>query len=79
MIASSPQTTLASDLDLERRIVNYLAARHVPGIRWVEVSVSHGIATLQGTVRSFHQKQLCYHSTRRVAGVVGVIDELSVE
>ena len=78
MFASNIPTGVLSDDDLERRVVSFLEARHVPGIRWIEVTAAHGIVRLTGTVRSFYQRQLCTHCVRRVAGVVDVIDDLTV-
>ncbi|HWA99484.1 MAG TPA: BON domain-containing protein [Pirellulales bacterium] len=66
------------DRDLERRIINYLTASHVPGARRLKVKASNGLVTLSGTLRSFYQKQLCCHVVRRVAGVVQLVDQLSV-
>ena len=68
----------AVDDDLERRIVNFLKERHIPGVRWIEVESSRGVVTLSGLVKTFYQKQLSVHCARRVAGVVQVIDEIKV-
>jgi osmotically-inducible protein OsmY len=68
----------ASDTDLERRVINFLKAKQIPGVRWIEVESTAGILTMTGTVRSFYQKQLCTHCARRVAGVIEVIDEIDV-
>ena len=67
-----------ADRDLERRIVNYLRRRHVPGLRQLDVKASNGTVTLRGHVRSFYEKQLSHHCCRRVAGVVKLIDAIDV-
>jgi osmotically-inducible protein OsmY len=68
----------SADRDLERRIMNYLAARHVPGLRHLEVEAEGGTVTLRGTVSSFYEKQLSQQCCRRVAGVVKLIDAVDV-
>lgn len=67
-----------ADRDLERRITNYLARRHLPGLRQLEVKANNGTVTLRGQVRSFYEKQLSQHCCRRVAGVLKLIDAIDV-
>ena len=45
----------------------------------VDVRFDRGTATLSGTVRSFHERQLCFVCCRHVPGVHRVVDELKVE
>jgi osmotically-inducible protein OsmY len=78
MILPSQEIETVTDQDLERRVLTYLETRQIPGVRWIEVQADQGIVKLSGTVRTFYQKQLCTHCTRRVAGVVQVVDEISV-
>ena len=66
------------DENLERRIANFLWQRRVPSLQHVEVEVTNGTAVLQGTVRSFYEKQLCLNCCQRVAGVRRIIDKLEV-
>lgn len=66
------------DRDLERRVVNYLAGRHVPGLRHLSVRAEAGIVTLRGRVQTFYEKQLCQACCRRVAGVVQFVDAVDV-
>ena len=66
------------DRELERRVINYLAGRHVPSLRQIEVQADRGTVTMRGKVYSFHHKQLCINCCQRVAGVVRLIDELAV-
>jgi len=70
--------TEADDRDLERRITVFLADRHVPGLRQLEVAATNGTVVLRGRVRSFYEKQLCQNVCRRVAGVVHVVDAVDV-
>ena len=67
-----------SDRDLERRVANYLASSHVPGLRHLEVEAENGVVTLRGRVHSFYEKQLCQAFCRRVAGVVRYVDNVDV-
>jgi osmotically-inducible protein OsmY len=67
-----------ADRDLERRIVNYLARRHLPGLRQLEVRANNGTVTLRGQVRSFYEKQLGQHCCQRVAGVRKLVDAIDV-
>ncbi|HUY31196.1 MAG TPA: BON domain-containing protein [Pirellulales bacterium] len=66
------------DRDLERRVVNYLEGRHVPGLRHLSVHAEAGIVTLRGRVQTFYEKQLCQSCCRRVAGVVQFVDAVDV-
>lgn len=67
-----------ADRDLERRVANYLAGRHVPGLRHLAIEVHNGTVTLRGRVYSYYEKQLCQAVCRRVAGVVRYIDAIDV-
>jgi osmotically-inducible protein OsmY len=67
-----------ADRDLERRVVNYLSGRHVPGLRHLEVQARNGVVTLRGRVRSFYEKQLCNQCCRRVAGVMSLVNSVDV-
>jgi osmotically-inducible protein OsmY len=70
--------TQFDDRDLERRVVNYLEGRHVPGLRHLSVQARSGIVTLRGKVQTFYEKQLCLDCCRRVAGVVKYVDAVDV-
>jgi osmotically-inducible protein OsmY len=70
--------TAQTDRDLERRVVSFLHERHVPGLRHLHVEANSGTVILRGRVNSFYEKQLCQHAIRRVAGVVNVVDEVTV-
>lgn len=79
MIAHAFRTTDEQSAALEQRIILFLQQRHlVFGCRlWVEAK--DGVVTLSGRVPTFHQRQLIYAFTRRVAGVLQVIDLLEVD
>jgi osmotically-inducible protein OsmY len=67
-----------ADADLRRRVVQYLAARHMPGLKNLDIEAQGGTVRITGTVRSFYEKQLCQNICRRVAGVINLIDEVDV-
>ncbi len=68
----------SADRDLERRVVNFLHGWQMPGLRKLEVEATAGTVTLRGTVNSFYEKQLSQQCCRRVAGVLKLIDAISV-
>lgn len=68
----------AADLNLERRVALTLAGLHVPLLRFLHVEVSDGTVTLSGRVGSYYERQLAQSRARRVAGVVRLIDALTV-
>lgn len=68
----------AHDQDLQRRVVNYLVGRGIPNLRRIRVEADCGTVTLEGRVPSFYQKQLCINCSRRVAGVIELIDRIEV-
>jgi osmotically-inducible protein OsmY len=78
MLAITETISEQADRDLERRVTNYLAGRHVPGLRHLEVEAHNGTVTLKGRVYSYYEKQLCQAVCRRVAGVVAYIDAIDV-
>ena len=68
----------SADHELERRVVSFLHARHVPGLRHLEVKANGGTVTLRGRVQSFYEKQLCQSCCQRVAGVIRLVDAVDV-
>jgi len=78
MIRPATDFAAEADRDLERRVVNYLVGHKMPALRQVAVEARRGTVTLRGRVYSFFQKQLCIHCSRRVAGVLHLVDELQV-
>lgn len=67
-----------NDQELERRVANFLAQRHVATLRNIQVAAKDGIVTLRGLVQSFYERQLCLSCCQRVAGVVRLVDEIEV-
>ena len=67
-----------ADRELERRVFAFLAGRHVPALRHLQVTAADGAVTLTGRVRTYHEKQLSQACARRVAGVHDVIDAVRV-
>lgn len=78
MIATEKSLGSELDFDLERRVTNYLHSKQMRSLRDVEVDADNGTVVLRGEVGSFYEKQLCLNCTRRVAGVVELIDEILV-
>jgi len=72
------ETDSVQDSDLSRRVVSFLNEAHMPGLRHLAVEANNGIVTLSGQVRTYYEKQLGSQRARRVAGVVKLIDQISV-
>jgi len=66
------------DRDLQRRIVNYLVMRNVPGAKSIHALAVGGNVVLDGTVPSLSARHRCLQCCRHVAGVLNVIDRLDV-
>jgi osmotically-inducible protein OsmY len=67
-----------SDQDIQFRVGSYLRSRHFQTLREIDIDVENGTVTLAGTVGSFYEKQIALNSCLRVAGVLHLIDHLSV-
>jgi osmotically-inducible protein OsmY len=78
LVIERPSATVEADRDLERRVTSFLAARHVPGLRYLAVKATGGVVTVSGQVLTFYEKQLCNQCCRRVAGVMELINAVSV-
>lgn len=68
----------SADRELERRVTSFLAAKHVPGLRQLDVRADRGTVTVSGRVRTFYEKQLCNQCCRRVAGVRELVNAVDV-
>ena len=77
-IEKSFVTETSGDYDLKRRVMNYLHSKQMRTLRDVTVDADQGTVVLRGRVDSFYEKQLCLNCTRRVAGVVELVDEILV-
>ena len=72
------ETLTTADLDLQRRVANFLMGRQMPGLRHLEVEAHAGVVTLRGKVYTFYEKQLCNQCCRRVAGVLQLVNAVDV-
>ena len=68
----------SANVPLEQRVRSYLDANGSAAFRSVVVATDTGTVTLTGTVTSFFAKQLAQEFTRRVSGVVSVINLIEV-
>ena len=66
------------DSDLKRRVELFLQLKGVSSLPRLSIEVEGGQVMLQGTVRSFYERQLCL-CCQHVAGVLKVVDELKVD
>lgn len=66
------------DEDVQVRVCSYLGSRHLDNLRRIDVEVLNGTVTLHGTVDSYYEKQIALSTCRRVAGVLSMVDQLSV-
>ena len=48
-------------------------------LRRVHVEIAEGLVRLQGTVRSFYQKQMAQETVRRIDGVEQIENQLQVD
>ena len=70
MIAKQESLRTDEDLNLMRRVKNFLHSKQVRSLRQVDVKADHGRVVLRGEVGSFYEKQLCLSCARRVAAVI---------
>jgi osmotically-inducible protein OsmY len=77
-VLASPTATASADSDLEQRVRSFLQAKHVPGLRNLEIKADSGVVTLKGRVQTFYEKQLCNQCCRRVAGVRELVNAVHV-
>jgi BON domain-containing protein len=71
-----PSSVSEVDGDIARRVVLFLAQRHLVLPKDLSISVQRGVATLRGSASTFHHRQLLVSAAQRVAGVVQIVDEL---
>ena len=67
-----------SDSHIEHGIYEFLKARDVAGLHYLNVQAHNGIAELRGLADSAMVRALCVECCRRVTGVRQVIDMLEV-
>jgi osmotically-inducible protein OsmY len=75
---TSPFDSAVADIELQRRVRNFLLSRRVPQSSRLRIVADGGIVTLHGTHRSYYHKQLCINCCLRVAGVVRLVDATRV-
>ena len=68
----------AADRELEQRVASFLEAKHVPGLRHLDIKARSGVVTLTGRVHTFYEKQLCNQCCRRVPGVRELVNAIDV-
>jgi osmotically-inducible protein OsmY len=70
---------MKSDVDLKSDVLSEL--EYEPGVKVedIGVSVKHGIVTLNGAVSSYAEKLAAARAVKRVAGVRGLAEDLTVE
>ena len=67
------------DQELQFRVKSFLSSRHYPGFENLDVVAENGSITLSGNLDSFYEKQIAIHSCQRVAGVLVLVDQVTVE
>jgi hypothetical protein len=69
---------IAGNVELQRRVVNFLQARGVQGASSLQVEAYGGTVIIRGRLASADAKRLCGDCCRRVAGVSMLVDEVEV-
>lgn len=78
MTAIPPSTDVRANEELAARVRIYLADRHFPTLRQLDVVALDRTIVLSGRVHTFHERQLAVVFCRRVAGVRHVVDRVVV-
>lgn len=79
MITLPIQTIDPASQDLQQRVALYLQNRQLAFGGRLRIEAKQGTVTLAGRVPTFYRRQLIYAATRKIAGVLKVIDQLEVE
>ena len=79
MISLPIQSIDSASQELQQRVTLHLQNRQLAFGGRLRIEAKHGTITLAGRVRTFCQRQLIYAATRKVSGVMKVIDQLEVE
>jgi len=69
---------MKTDTDLKRDVLDELAWEPSVMSKDIDVSVNDGIVTLTGHVPTYAEKYAAEHAVKRVAGVRGIAEELTV-
>jgi osmotically-inducible protein OsmY len=67
------------DIDLHKHVVEELAFDPSVDERAIAVAVSGGVVTLRGFVNSYSQKLAAEKAVKRVRGVHGIAEELTID
>ena len=68
-----------TDVQLQRRIANFLYQRRVPGRERIQLNVYGGVVAVSGRIPTRYARWLCIECCQRVAGVLRVIDNVKIE
>ena len=78
MSAGFEKSVSPEDSLLALRVKLFLASQPRPALRYLQVEASDSTVTLRGLVTTFYELQLGLQSSRRVAGVRQLVDEIAV-
>lgn len=67
-----------ADEELQQRVLLFLTGSNLPALRHLKVNVDGDTVTLRGQVQTFYEKQLAVEFSKRVAGVIRVVDAIDV-
>ena len=73
------KTPRSRDSELERRIRLRFAQSNLPALRRLDVASDDDQVILSGQVATFYERQLAISLSRHVAGVIYVIDNITVQ
>lgn len=73
-ISGSPNV----DTDLEHRLISFICQQQVPNGERVEFTARGGVVAVRGELPTARAKWLCIECSRRVAGVLQIVDQLRV-
>ncbi len=65
--------------ELSRRVNIYLRSRHFDSFSDLDIEVDEGAVIISGKLDTYHQKQVAINSCQRVAGVITLIDRITVQ
>ena len=68
----------SSDVPLDRRVQLHLEANDSTAFRGLIVEANAGTVTLMGVVNSYYAKQLAQEFTKRIPGVICVVNLIEV-
>lgn len=77
-VSVSTLYSASMDSELEHRLANFLYQRDVPGGACVLLNAQGGVVVVSGELPTRRAKWLCIECCRRVAGVIRIIDEVTV-